>query len=213
MKALKDAIVSCPTIVQRLETCSCKRHTAHRWILTLNRGEDWILDEEDDINLGDEEELPLMWEQHLKGRPIDFIKPSCCPEIEYPDFCVEVGSKTPKMLNWKCHTKDQNKKPRNNHSFSIHPIPTSTCNSTNPHSIHHRTSNSSNNSIINRDKDEDIKDGDADATVDVDVAVDSVSAIHLCTVCWTHGGCGHAGAACMYKTQGHQDAATFQNIM
>jgi hypothetical protein len=29
MKALKDAIVSRPTIAQRLETCCCKRHTAH----------------------------------------------------------------------------------------------------------------------------------------------------------------------------------------
>ncbi len=52
-----------------------------------------------------------MWEQRLNGRPIDFIKSSCCPEIEYPDFCVEVGSKPPKMLNWKCHTKDRNEKP------------------------------------------------------------------------------------------------------
>jgi hypothetical protein len=111
MKALKDAIVSRPTIANRLESCACERHTAHRQILTLDCGEEWISDEEEDSNLGDDEELPLMWEQLLNGRPIDFIKSSCCPEIEYPDFCAEVGSKTPKMLNWKCHTTDQNDKP------------------------------------------------------------------------------------------------------
>ena len=31
--------------------------------------------------------------------------------------------------------------------------------------------------------------------------------------CWTHGGCGHLGAACRDKQQGHQDAATFVNKM
>jgi methyl-accepting chemotaxis protein len=29
--------------------------------------------------------------------------------------------------------------------------------------------------------------------------------------CWTHGGCGHASAACLAKLNGHQDGATFQN--
>jgi hypothetical protein len=31
--------------------------------------------------------------------------------------------------------------------------------------------------------------------------------------CWTHGGCGHTGASCMTKADGHQDNATFQNKM
>jgi hypothetical protein len=30
---------------------------------------------------------------------------------KYTDFCIEVGDKSPKMINWKCHTKDENKKP------------------------------------------------------------------------------------------------------
>jgi hypothetical protein len=29
--------------------------------------------------------------------------------------------------------------------------------------------------------------------------------------CWTHGGCGHTGAACTNQLPGHQIAATFQN--
>ena len=31
--------------------------------------------------------------------------------------------------------------------------------------------------------------------------------------CWTHGGCGHLGASCRDKQQGHQDEATFVNKM
>ncbi len=31
--------------------------------------------------------------------------------------------------------------------------------------------------------------------------------------CWTHGGCAHAGTACVEKVPGHQDLATFENKM
>jgi hypothetical protein len=108
-EAIQDAVISHPTISQQLEKCNCTRHAAHWRILVLNHGEEWISNNEDNSNLGDDKELPLMWEPTLTGWPINFVKSMCCAEIEYPNFCVEVGSKTTEMLNWKCHTKDLNK--------------------------------------------------------------------------------------------------------
>ena len=52
-----------------------------------------------------------MWEQTLNRRPVDFIKSTCCNEIAYNDFCVDAGGKPPKLLKWKCHTRDENNKP------------------------------------------------------------------------------------------------------
>jgi hypothetical protein len=113
MKAIQDAVISHLTISQQLKKCTCARHTVHRRILMLDRGEEWIINNEENSNVGNDEELPLMWEQTRTGRPINFVKSTCCAEIEYPNICVEVGgSKTPKMLYWKCHTtKALNKKP------------------------------------------------------------------------------------------------------
>jgi hypothetical protein len=113
MKAIHDAIISRPTISKLLEECDCERHKSHSRILSLARGDDDDdEDTTDEFDLNDEDqELHLMWEQGLNGRPVDFIQSTCCSRIEYPDFCIEAGDKPPKMLNWKCHTKDGNKKP------------------------------------------------------------------------------------------------------
>ena len=35
----------------------------------------------------------------------------------------------------------------------------------------------------------------------------------LTTYCWSHGACKHTGAECNRKVEGHQDGATFANMM
>ncbi len=55
-------------------------------------------DEDDDDESNDDfNEEPL-----LIRRPVDLIKATCCPEVEEPMLCSEVGGKPPRVLPFRC---------------------------------------------------------------------------------------------------------------
>jgi hypothetical protein len=37
---------------------------------------------------------------------------TCCKELKFPSLCFEVGEDAPKLIPWRCYTKDEKGKPK-----------------------------------------------------------------------------------------------------
>ena len=85
-RSVRNALNSHPEIKAQLESCHCWRHRQYRAAI-------------DDGG----EPPPFMWEDHMDMSLGDLVRASCCPAVEEPMLCCEVGdSKPPSVIPWKC---------------------------------------------------------------------------------------------------------------
>ena len=99
MRALNDAIIFRPAIANRLKNCKCDRHAKQS-------NQEETLGEQFENQAGDEDPQ-YNWEENLHLRTSALIKATCCKEIEFPSHCCEIGKDAPKLIPWKCYTKDE----------------------------------------------------------------------------------------------------------
>jgi hypothetical protein len=81
MRAIHQATTNNLAIKKLLDECDCERHEKYR-----------DLADEDDP-----EDLQIMWESLLGNstRPVDMVRATCCPPVEQPMLCHEVGKRPP----------------------------------------------------------------------------------------------------------------------